>query len=279
MTITLTSAGYVSIAELVIYLPSLFAAAVVTSRHGFRRSSGWIYTLILCVIRIAGAGCQLATYNDHSTGLLTTTAILDLVGISPLLFATLGIMSRFVGFVNARGNRIFSTVYFRVIQLCITAALILSITGGTNSFKNGTYSVQATSKVGIAVYLVAFLGISWILLRSFGYRAAVPATETRSLFAVSLAWPLIAVRLAYAVLSTFVNDPTFSSFGGSVAVRVGMAVVEEYLVVIDYIILGFNLKVLTPEERGEIAHGSSKARRRGDGGEEGYQAIVSHGGR
>ena len=89
-----TSRGDVSIIELIVYFPALLIAFLVCNHHGFHRASGWIYTLILCLIRIIGSGCQLATYHDESNGLLETTLILELVGISPILFATLGLISR-----------------------------------------------------------------------------------------------------------------------------------------------------------------------------------------
>jgi hypothetical protein len=91
---TLSAGGYVSIAELIVYIPALIAALVVTSRHGLHRASGWIYTIILCGVRIGGAVCQLLTYHDSSTGLLKAVIIMDSIGISPLLLATLGILSR-----------------------------------------------------------------------------------------------------------------------------------------------------------------------------------------
>ena len=86
--------GGISILELIIYFPSIIAAVFICSRHGFRRSSGWIFTLILCLIRIIGACCQLATYHDQSQGLLEAALILDFVGLSPLLLAALGLLSR-----------------------------------------------------------------------------------------------------------------------------------------------------------------------------------------
>lgn len=86
--------GGISILELGVYFPALVAAAFICYRHGFGRSSGWIYTLVLCIVRIVGACCQLATYNNKSTGLLQATIIIELIGISPLLLATLGLMSR-----------------------------------------------------------------------------------------------------------------------------------------------------------------------------------------
>ena len=86
--------GGISVLELIIYFPSIVAAVFVCSRHGFNRSSGWIFTLILCLIRIIGACCQLATYHDQSQGLLEAALILDFVGLSPLLLATTGLLSR-----------------------------------------------------------------------------------------------------------------------------------------------------------------------------------------
>jgi hypothetical protein len=88
------SQGGVSIFELIIYLPAIVVAAVVCSRHGFGRSSGWIFTLILCLVRIIGACCQLATYQSETKGLLEAVIILESIGISPLLFASLGLVSR-----------------------------------------------------------------------------------------------------------------------------------------------------------------------------------------
>lgn len=86
--------GYVSIVELIVYIPALILAIMLCSRHGFTRASGWVYTIILCVVRIVGAICQLMTYTDHSDGLLKATLIIDSIGISPLLLATLGMLSR-----------------------------------------------------------------------------------------------------------------------------------------------------------------------------------------
>ena len=88
------SQGGVSIFELVIYLPAIVIAAIVCSRHGFGRSSGWIFTLILCLVRIVGSCCQLATYHSETTGLIEAVIIMESIGVSPLLLATLGLLLR-----------------------------------------------------------------------------------------------------------------------------------------------------------------------------------------
>lgn len=153
---------------------------------------------------------------------------------------------------------------FRLVQLLITLGLILSIVGGTSgSTSDGKVTVSTEAKAGVILYIVAFAGITFILVVSSGYRTAVPIQERRSPAAVTVTWPFILVRLVYSVLATFLNDNTFSVVGGSVGVRVGMAVVEEWVVVIAYLALGFSLQKLQPEEQGELASRQWKERRQG----------------
>ena len=82
------------VAVLIVYLPALIVATVVCIRHGFDRSSGWIFALILCLACIVGACCQLTTYHNQSVSLLGATIILESIGICPLLLATLGLLSQ-----------------------------------------------------------------------------------------------------------------------------------------------------------------------------------------
>lgn len=86
--------GGIAILELCVYFPLLAVAAITCKRHGLSRSSGWIFLLALCLIRLIGACCQLATYNSLSRGLFEAVLILSSVGLSPLLLATLGLLIR-----------------------------------------------------------------------------------------------------------------------------------------------------------------------------------------
>ncbi len=90
----LDSAGAVAIVELIVFIPALIASIIVCARHGFARSSGWIYTIVLCVVRIGGAICQLVARNNPSHGVISAALIFDSIGLSPLLLSTLGLISR-----------------------------------------------------------------------------------------------------------------------------------------------------------------------------------------
>jgi hypothetical protein len=86
--------GWVSVVELIVYIPALVASSVICFRHGFSKGSGWIYTLILCLVRIIGSITRLISENNPTASLITTTLVLDSVGLGPLLLSTLGLLSR-----------------------------------------------------------------------------------------------------------------------------------------------------------------------------------------
>jgi hypothetical protein len=90
----LDARGDLSIAVIAVYTPLLLLAIQVCRRHGFKKSSGWIFLLALCLIRIVGAALDLVTYSSPSLGLFIAVAVLDSVGVSPLLLATIGILAR-----------------------------------------------------------------------------------------------------------------------------------------------------------------------------------------
>lgn len=245
----------IALVELIFYIPFLFVSAFVCFRHGFSRSSGWLYTLVLCIVRIVGGIMQFISRNDHSTGLLQTIMVLDSVGLSPLLLATLGLLSRFVDFINTASTPRFTMRHFRVLQLALFLGMILAIVGGKNISVNasGTYEIPTESKVGCALYIVGYVGITFMFLLSVRRVSLVPGKERRVPLAIALALPFILVRLLYSVLSVFLHNHLFSMATGSSPVRFGMAVIEELIVVAVYAILGLFVDKLDASTKGPIA--------------------------
>ncbi len=85
----------IAIYKLIYYSPALIASLYVSYKHGFQKGSGWIFLTIFCVIRIIGAGAQLATIDNSNPHTAETIALVAAVlGLSPLLLATLGILAR-----------------------------------------------------------------------------------------------------------------------------------------------------------------------------------------
>jgi prolipoprotein diacylglyceryltransferase len=90
-----STAESIAIAELCVYIPIFILTVVVMIRHGFQRQLGWIYLAIFCIIRLAGAGFKIESVH-HPTNKTDTewSAILQSVGLSPLLMASMGLLKR-----------------------------------------------------------------------------------------------------------------------------------------------------------------------------------------
>ncbi|ETS81816.1 hypothetical protein PFICI_06818 [Pestalotiopsis fici W106-1] len=234
--------AYVSIAELVIYLPLTLAAVSVCKRHGFERSSGWIYIIMLGIIRVIGAVCNLVTYSSPSVGLYTAVFTLDSIGISPMLFATLGLISRLFRWTQALSNTRARSKQFRLAQLVFTAGFILSIVGGVTT--QNTTDPSTISRVAILLYLLGFIvcaGFEATAWTNLSHHQSIPAAERNIVFIVAAALPLILIRIIFSLLVVFVHDSTFSIVRGPTGVYVGMAVVEEVLVMVMYTIAGWRV--------------------------------------
>lgn len=121
--------------------------------------------------------------------------------------------------------------------------MVLSIVGGTEATIGPTgLEITTPTKIGIVIYIATFVLTCGILAVVVGYLSSLPRGERRVVLAVGLALPFLAARLVFAALAVFLHNSTFSVVGGSVGVYVGMALVEEVLVVASYVALGWALE-------------------------------------
>ena len=157
---------------------------------------------------------------------------------------------------------VFSTVFLRVTQLGITIALILSIAGGTSSISpTGVYKVQTTSKAGIILYIVCYLALCLMALLTLRNTFYLTSEGTRIMWAVFIAMPLLLVRLIYSLLVIFDHSQRFSLISGSALIHALMAVVEEMLIILIYLGVGWTvvpstvLKAPTTPLNGRLAKG------------------------
>ncbi|OCL03946.1 hypothetical protein AOQ84DRAFT_400357 [Glonium stellatum] len=266
----LSSKESLAIAQLVIYIPVLFASTIVVTRHGFHRQLGWIFLAILATIRIIGSGFEIAAVkNPHNSTDIEWAAILQSVGISPLLLASLGLLKRIIDETAMRALRhsgvqiplaAFSVIgqlsrrftkkapastrrgeVIQLLYLPCTIGLILCIVGGTDlaSAKlSDQHSGMTLFKAGIILFVVVYAALFLItIITAQDFNHIVPR-EQRVFLAVLAALPLLGARIVYGMLCVFLNDKTFSIFGRNIVARVLMAVLEEFLVVIAYTFVG-----------------------------------------
>lgn len=65
-----------------------------------------------------------------------------------------------------------------------------------------------------------------------------PRGEKLIYFAVLGALPLLAVRMLYSILAAFSNNKNFSIFDGKPLIQLFMAIIEEFVIVCFYTLVG-----------------------------------------
>ncbi|KIW45765.1 uncharacterized protein PV06_04121 [Exophiala oligosperma] len=278
----------VAAAELGVYIPCIMLACLVCARHGFSRSSGWYYTFTLCLIRIAGAVCQLLTLTDHSIGLLEAVLVLAHIGLSSLILSTLGMLSRIADWINGRcSSPPLSMRYFRLAQLVVVVGIILGIIGAIQSSDSSKRAADgspaALSKVAVVCYVAGYAMLVFLTARALASRSLVPNKELLLVAAVCVTMPLVFIRLIYQVLLVFVHRGDFKRINAPVVPLVLMSVVEEFLTVFIYLFVGMRLGKLDGLEQGPISsrpwriRGKTKRRGRRRGRDAEYQYPIVHG--
>lgn len=133
---------------------------------------------------------------------------------------------------------------FRLIQLLLWLGLILGIVGGTTTSYNSnqTFEPSPTSKASVALYMVAFLATVVVLGFSYGSIGKAPCQERRVAFGVTAALPFLLVRVLYSAISVLSGNPSFSVVGGDFGIYLGMAFIDEVVVVVTFLALGFSLR-------------------------------------
>lgn len=85
----------IAYAEVIVYVPIFVLTAIVIFRQGMKKQLGWIYLGIFCIVRLAGAGFKIAENKSPNNATdIEWASILQSVGLSPPLMASLGLLKR-----------------------------------------------------------------------------------------------------------------------------------------------------------------------------------------
>lgn len=255
---TITYRHGISILELLVFLPSFFLASFLVYRHGFRQNSGFLFIATFALARIVGACCDLATINHYSLGLYIAAAICMAVGLSPLMLALTGLLSRANQSIQHKTGKLamphFVFIQFRIL---VTVAMVISIVGITADMSaEGLAHPDIKAKIGMILYLVSGAQICLMVAFFAMHRDAIGRGEKRTLLAAAISTPFILVRLVYATLIWFLHNSSFSMIGGNVTIQLVMSVLEEFAVVITCLGVGITLRV-RGKEQGSEGNGSS----------------------
>lgn len=116
----------------------------------------------------------------------------------------------------------------------------------------GVCQPQITTKAGEVLYVVAFIELALIAAVIMHKLGNASGAEKRLAWGILLALHVYLIRLCYYMISVFAHNSQFNLITGSVIIHVFMAVLDELIVVIIYLVVGLRSNVLTPTDNGPI---------------------------
>ncbi|KAF8526249.1 hypothetical protein BU17DRAFT_83047 [Hysterangium stoloniferum] len=259
----LNSFGKLAIVEIIAYIPVICFSFFVVLRHGFSRKVGWILLFLFAIVRTTGAVLTIITQEDSnpSTTLLTVTAILQGLGLSPLLMSTLAFVSRIV----SHGLPSF-TKFMRLLHLLLSVAVILVVVGGTKQAPDNSVSDQNSghkfSKIGSICFLVGYLAISGLIVLLWGAKEKIPYNHRKLLLSLTIVLPFLAVRVTYSVISVFSTSTPehpsqWSPTAGNWKIYLFMGLIAEYIICSIYVISGMLIPLEDEKSSYEQENGGS----------------------
>ncbi|KAK4902278.1 hypothetical protein LTR27_001181 [Elasticomyces elasticus] len=234
----------IAIWKVIYYFPALFASIYICCRHGFLKSSGWMFLVTFCLTRIIGSCAQLATISHPNSSTAETIALIcAFMGTSPLLLSSLGLISRiYYDILTKMWSMLFQLCALKIVQMPAVIGFILCIVGATSASDPSKVEHQAMVQAGIILYCVVLLMLVILTFIAVLYRSKMPASEIILIRAVVAALPLIAIHLLYSLIATFGHLHAFSATTDSPTVSLFMSVIEEMFVVVIYIAAGLKLE-------------------------------------
>jgi hypothetical protein len=133
--------GDLAAAQAAFFAPALVISSLIVFRHGFSRQLGWLYLVLLSILRIIGGSVTLysETQNDYSTSLFIAAAITSAIGTAPLLLALQGILSRVNEGLREQQRNI-SKHLFTLLSLLLVAALVSQIDTCKGGWMSATHA-------------------------------------------------------------------------------------------------------------------------------------------
>jgi hypothetical protein len=259
----ITYGDTISIVELVYYLPLLGATLFVAWKHR-ATSFAWFILVSFCLIRIIGACARIDTIDHPDSDTAYTMAfICSIFGLSPLLMATLGVLSRAFYQVRAEPwNKIYGGhAMTLLVHIPAMVAVVLCIVGATQVHEAADIPNQTTVKAGIVIFAVVFVLVAGFSVLAWVAKINTGEGEGLLIGAVLLTVPFLAVRLLYSLLSVFDSgSSTFNLSHGSQTAALCMAVLEEMLVVAILVAAGLKLSQQVLRQQRYTGRGATQKR-------------------
>ncbi|RPD61451.1 hypothetical protein L227DRAFT_610462 [Lentinus tigrinus ALCF2SS1-6] len=209
----LDARGIISIVEIILYLPILVISALLALRNGFTKKAGWIFLIILSIIRLIGGVTHiLSQENPTSISLRVIFNIMESSGLSPLLVATLGFLGTTAQ--HTLDNIPMLPKGLKVLGFVGAGALALAVFGGIMGAKatsqSGLGTADTLRHASALLFLALYVCIVALTIFFWKNRQSILKYRRRLRLGIVAALPLLFVRVLYGLLSSFA--PTSVTF-------------------------------------------------------------------
>lgn len=239
----LDSRGGLAAAEIAFFAPTLLIGIYVCLRHGFKREGGWLYIILLAILRLVGASCLLYAEinNDPNRSLIITYAVCSSVGTAPLLLA---LMAFLVRLNQNMEHKNLDPKFFIPIRVFALTALILVSVGGAKRGSDVDTAVALT-KAAVVLFLAIWATLSAIAILTHTRIRYVLPVERKLLYATVASVPFLLVRIVYSMAVGFSTSPSspFYTWNVNSYVQGFMQFAMEAMVIIIYVSAG----LMTPK--------------------------------
>ncbi|PWY92277.1 hypothetical protein BO70DRAFT_357409 [Aspergillus heteromorphus CBS 117.55] len=206
----------------IVSLPALYCF-IMHGKHGL---AAWVYVLAMCGLRLAGNAISLHAYEHNQVS--TVAAIINGIGLSPLLIAAMGLLRESNHSIQQSLSSPLNTWGFLIAHIVIGGGIGLAAASKAN---------ETILKVGMIFFATGWTMVCGLVVLSYqatSHRQRL-SDERKILLAVTIAMPLIGIRIIYAIATVFSSS---GLEGGSLAVRVIFGTLPEYLTMLVYIGVG-----------------------------------------
>ncbi|KAF8912948.1 hypothetical protein CPB84DRAFT_490748 [Gymnopilus junonius] len=248
----LDTRGILAAAEIAFYAPITAITLFLIFRYAFRRDAGWFFLFIFSIIlgRIAEGALSVSaeSITPPKPVLFNAAYIIDYSALAALLLSSLG----FIGMAGQHtyGENPRVSVILRIIGIVGLAGLGLCIAGGVlGGEAAGNHDVAtALRRAGICLYAGIYVMLFAVHIGTWTYRWHLRSYRRSLLSGISLAFPFLGIRMAYAVIAAWSSsdllgrelspNPTLAKLNpvtGNWILYLVLSLIMEYVVVALYL--------------------------------------------
>lgn len=228
-----------AIAELVIYILLIPPTFWLLLKHGRRGLLAYVYFVAFEILRIVAAGILIADRNQPNPS--TTGAIINSVGLSPLLLTYAGFLHELRSSYGT-SNRPAWIAHLGevVVHISAVSGIALAATGGAkladrNATPSDINSAHTLQEVGAIILLLTWLALAFfcvLLLRKLGSDRVLGVL-------MLLAGAFIGARAIYTVVYAFDHSRSINVFTGTFVIKLVLVFLVQLLAVLTLLVVGF----------------------------------------